>query len=377
MAAVRRPRHATSLLGRRAECSVLDRLIDAVRSGESQALVVRGEPGVGKTALLDWAASQADGMRVTRVAGVQAEKGMEFAGLHQLLIPFLGGLDGLPGPQRQALRSAFGLVDGPPPDQLLVGLAALTLLTDAAARQQVLCLVDDAHWLDKVSVEVLGFIARRLYADRVGVLFTVREGEAQAAALADLPERMLGGLPEEVAGELLAVSAGAPVDVQVSRRIAAGTAGNPLALVEAAGELTPAELSGAVPLDWPLRSGGQLEELYLTWVRALPADTRTLLLVAAADQTGDPALAAKAAGQLGIDPEAGEAAGTERLVSWEPRVRFRHPLIRSAAYYAAPAAARRRAHAALAAVIDPGVDPDRRAWHLAEATDGPDEPVAA
>jgi predicted ATPase len=186
MAAVRRPRHATSLLGRRAECSVLDRLIDAVRSGESQALVVRGEPGVGKTALLDWAASQADGMRVTRVAGVQAEKGMEFAGLHQLLIPFLGGLDGLPGPQRQALRSAFGLVDGPPPDQLLVGLAALTLLTDAAARQQVLCLVDDAHWLDKVSVEVLGFIARRLYADR-GVVH--RPGRGGTGCRAGRPAR--------------------------------------------------------------------------------------------------------------------------------------------------------------------------------------------
>jgi DNA-binding CsgD family transcriptional regulator len=376
MDAVRRPRHATSLLGRRAECSVLDRLIDAVRSGESQALVVHGEPGAGKTALLDWAASQADGMRVAQVAGVQAEKGMEFAGLHQLLIPFLGGLDGLPGPQRQALRSAFGLVEGPP-DQLLVGLAALKLLTDAAAGQPVLCLVDDAQWLAQVSVEVLGFIARRLGADRVGMLFTVREGEGPAAALADLPERMLGGLPEEVAGELLAVSAGAPVDVQVSRRIAAGTAGNPLALVEAAGELTPAELSGAVPLGWPLRSGGRLEELYLTWVRELPAGTRTLLLVAAADPTGDPALVAKAAGQLGIDPEAGEVAGAERLVSWEPRVRFRHPLIRSAAYYAAPAVARRRAHAALAAVTDPGADPDRRAWHLSEATDGPDEQVAA
>jgi hypothetical protein len=268
-------------------------------------------------------------------------------------------------------------VDGPAPDRFLVGLAALTLLTDTAAEQPVLCLVDDAQWLDQVSVEVLGFIARRLHADRAGMLFTLREGEGAAAALADLPELTVGGLPEEVAGELLAVSAGMQVDAQVSRRIAAGTAGNPLALVELAGELTPAELSGAVALDWPLRFGGRIEELYLSRVRALPTSTQMLLLVAAADPSGDSSLVTKAAGQLGIDPEAGEAAGVKRMVFREPRVRFRHPLIRSAAYYAAPAAARRRAHAALAAVTDPGADPDRRAWHLAETAVGPDEQVAA
>jgi len=367
----------SALLDRAAETAAVEGVLAAVRDGLSGVLVLRGEAGIGKTALLEWAAGQAGDMRLARVAGVQAEMGMGFAGLHRLLVPFLGGLGELPGPQRQALGSAFGLVAGPPPDRFLVGLAALTLLTDAAAERPVLCLVDDAQWLDQVSVEVLGFIARRLYAGRVGVLFTVREGEGQAAALADLPERMLGGLPGAVAGELLAASAPAPVDAQVSAQIVAGVAGNPLALVDAAEELTPAELSGAVPLGWPLRSGGRLEELYLTWVRALPAGTRTLLLVAAADPTGDPALVAKAAGQLGTDPEAGEAAGAERLVSWEPRVRFRHPLIRSAAYYAAPAGARRRAHAALAAVTDPGADPDRRAWHLAEAADGPDEQLAA
>jgi hypothetical protein len=195
----------------------------------------------------------------------------------------------------------------------------------------VLCLVDDAQWLDQVSMQVLGFITRRLYAGRAGILFTVREGEA-AAALAGLPELMLDGLPGEVAGELLATSAAAPVDGQVSAQIVAGTAGNPLALVELAGELTAAELAGTVRLSWPLRFGGRLEELYLSRVRALPADTRTLLLVAAAEPAGDSALVHKAAGQLGIDPEAGEATGTERLVSWKPQVRFRHPLIRSAAY---------------------------------------------
>src|SRR5215510_4920146 len=304
--------------------------------------------------------------------------GMGFAGLHQVLVPFLGGLEQLPGPQRQALGSAFGLVAGPPPDRFLVGLAALTLLTDAAAAgRPVLCLVDDAQWLDQVSVEVLGFIARRLYADRVGMVFTVREWEGQAAVLPGLPELILGGLPEQAAGQLLAASAGTRVDGRVSARIAADVAGNPLALVELAGELTAGELSGAVPLGWPLRFGGQLEQLYLARVRALPADTQTLLLVAAADPTGDPGLVHQAAGQLGTGPEAGETAGAGRLVSWRPRVRFRHPLIRSAAYYAAPPGARRRAHAALAGATDPGADPDRRAWHRAEAAAGPDEQVAA
>jgi hypothetical protein len=217
-------------------------------------LVLRGEAGIGKTALLEWAAGQAHDMHLARVAGIQAEMGMGFAGLHQLLVPFLDGLGELPGPQQQALGSAFGLVAGPPPDRFLVGLAALTLLTDAAAARPVLCLVDDAQWLDQVSVEVLGFVARRLYADRVGMVFTVREGEGQAAALAGLPELMLGGLPAEAAGELLAASAGARVDGRVSAQVVSGVAGNPLARVELAGELTPGELSGAVPLGWPRRS---------------------------------------------------------------------------------------------------------------------------
>jgi DNA-binding CsgD family transcriptional regulator len=367
------------LLDRAAETAALEGVLAAVRDGLSGVLVLRGDAGIGKTVLLEWAAVQALDMQVARVAGIQAEMGMGFAGLHQLLVPFLSGLEGLPGPQRQALESAFGLVAGPAPDRFLVGLAALTLLTDAAAGRPVLCLVDDVQWLDQVSVEVLGFIARRLYADRVGMLLTVREGEGEgpAAALAGLPELMLGGLPQEAAGELLATSAGARVDGRVSAQIVSGVAGNPLALVELAGELTPGELSGAVPLSWPLRFGERLEELYLARVQALPADTRTLLLVAAADPSGDPALVYKAAGQLGTSPEAGEAAGTQWLVSWQPRVRFRHPLIRSAAYYAAPPRARRRAHAALAAVTDPGADPDRRAWHRAEAAPGPDEQVAA
>ena len=198
------------LLDRATEAAALEGVLAAARDGLSGVLVLRGEAGIGKTALLEWAAGQADDLHLARVGGVQAEMGMGFAGLHQLLVPFLGGLDELPPPQRQALGSAFGLVDGPRPDRFLVGLAALTLLTDAAAAgRPVLCLVDDAQWLDQVSVEVLGFVARRLYADRVGVLFTVREGAGQAAALAGLPELVLAGLPEQAAGELLAASAGA------------------------------------------------------------------------------------------------------------------------------------------------------------------------
>ena len=225
----------SALLGRAAETGALEGVLAAVRDGLSGVLVLRGEAGTGKTALLEWADGQADDMHVARVAGVQAEMGLGFAGLHQLLVPFLCGLDELPGPQRRALGSAFGLVEGPPPDRFLVGMAALTLLTDAATGRPVLCLVDDAQWLDQVSVEVLGFVARRLYADRVGMLFTVREGEDRAAVLAGLPELMVGGLPEDVAGELLEASAATPVDAQVSRQIVAGVAGNPLALVELPG----------------------------------------------------------------------------------------------------------------------------------------------
>src|SRR6516165_2526208 len=225
------------LLDRAAETAALEGVLAAARGGLSGALVLRGDAGIGKTALLEWAAGQAHDMHLARVAGIQAEMGLGFAGLHQLLVPFLGGRDGLPPPQRQALGSAFGLAAGPAPDRFLVGLAALTLLTDAAAAQSVLCLVDDAQWLDQVSVEVLGFVARRLYADRAGMLFTVREGEGQAAALAGLPELLLGGLPEEAAGELLARLAGARVDGRVGAQVVAGVAGNPLALVELAGEL--------------------------------------------------------------------------------------------------------------------------------------------
>ena len=366
-----------TLVDRAAETGALEGVLAAVRDGLSGVLVLRGEAGIGKTALLDWAAGQAAGLQVTRLAGVETEMDLGFAGLHQLLVPFLGGLGELPGPQRQALGSAFGLSAGPPPDRFLVGLAALTLVTDAAAGTPVLCLVDDAQWLDRVSVEVLGFVARRLLADRVGMVFAVRTGEQRAVPLEGLPELRVGVLADEAAAQLLASSLGRAVEEQVARRVVTEAAGNPLALVEFGGELTDAELSGAEPLRGPLRFGGRVEQLYRSRVRALPEQARLLLLVAAADDLGDPATVWRAAGQLGLGADMAELPAVERLVSWAPQVAFRHPLVRSAAYYAAPVTARRRAHEALAAVTDPGRDPDRRAWHLAEAARGPDEQVAA
>ncbi|HEX6452331.1 MAG TPA: AAA family ATPase [Trebonia sp.] len=376
------PGGESCLIGRDRELAVLIDLVDRV-ADESAAILILGDPGIGKSSLLRAAVEHAarSGLRVMSITGVEAEADLAFAGLHQLLRPVLATAGRLPVPQRDALLAAFGTApEGPAdrraPEWFMIALATLNILTDEAAERPLIVAIDDAQWLDKASVEVLGFVARRLYADHVGMVFTVRKGEGHATALAGLPELVVGGLPDDAACQLLAASAGTPVDGRVSAQVVAGVAGNPLALVELAGELTAEELSGAMPMGWPLRFGGRLEEMYLARVRALPADTRMLLLLAAADPTGDPALVYKAAGQLGAGPETGEAPDTG-LVSWRTQVRFRHPLIRSAAYYAASAEQRRRAHAALAAVTDADADPDRRAWHLAEATVGPDEEVAA
>jgi DNA-binding CsgD family transcriptional regulator/tetratricopeptide (TPR) repeat protein len=364
------------LVGRVKEIGALEDVLAAVRDGLSGVLVLRGQVGTGKTALLDWAAGSASDMRLARTAGVESEMDLGFAGLHQLLVPLLDEADRLPAPQRAALHSAFGLATGPSPDRFLVGLATLTLLTEAAASRPVLCLVDNAQWLDQASAEVLGFVARRLLADRVGMLFAVQDEEERAVVFNGLPELPVSGLPEPAANELLSVAAGGQVDPRVSERIVAETAGNPLGLVEFGAELTAAERSGAVPLAGLLRFGGRLEELYRSRVRALPADARTLLLVLAADQLRDAAKVWQAAGRLGVGPEAMELPAIERLVTGAPSLRFRHPLMRSIVYYGAPSVARWRVHQALAAVSDPARDPDRRAWHLSQATPGPDEEVA-
>lgn len=365
------------LVGRAGETAVLDGVLATVRDGLSGVLMLGGEAGIGKSALLDWAATRAVDMRVTRVAGVESEMDFGFASLHQLLVPFLGELDRLPAPQRAALQAAFGMVAGPAPDRFLVGLATLTLLTEAAGERPVLCVVDDVQWVDPASADVLGFVARRLLADRVGMLFAVRDGEERAAAFRELPDLPIGGLNEDAARRLLAASSDSPVDPRMAERIVAAAAGNPLALTEFGCELTAGNPPGAQSLTGALRFGGRLEELYMSRVRALPADAQLFLLVAAADQLGDPGKVWRAAGRLGIGPEAAELPAVERLVCWTPSFRFRHPLMRSIVYHGAPPAARWRVHEALAAVSDPERDPDRRAWHLAQAAPGLDEEVAA
>jgi DNA-binding CsgD family transcriptional regulator len=365
------------LIGRFSESSALERMLAGVRDGVSGVLVLRGRAGIGKTALLEWTAEQAGDMQVTRVAGVESEMDLGFAGLHQVLVPFLGQMDLLPAPQRAALSAAFGLVAGAAPDRFLVGLATLTLLTGATVERPVLCVIDDAQWLDRVSLEVLALVARRLLADRVAIIFAVRDGDRRTDPIDGLTALTVGPLPDEAALELLATAAGQPVEKRVAARIVAETEGNALALVEFGGELTAAEASGAVPLAEPLRFGGRLEELYRARVRALPTAARQLLLVVAADQLGQPDRIWEAAGKLGIDPGLAGLPAMEQMLIWEPTVRFRHPLMRSSAYYASLAPARRRAHEALAAACDPVRDPDRRAWHLAEAAVGPDEQVAA
>jgi AAA ATPase domain len=283
---VDRDRH---LLDRRGETELLDQLVDAVRSGASRALVVRGEPGVGKTALLDHLARAATGCRVVRVAGVQAERELAFAGLHQVCAPLWDRLPRLPGPQREALSTAFGLAVGPPPDRFLVGLAALGLLSEAARQRPLVCLVDDAQWLDVASAQALGFVARRLLAESVALVFAVRDLE-QREVLAGLPELALHGLDDEQARELLRTAPLGPVDAGVVDRIVAEARGNPLALLELPRGFSPAELAGGFGLPGTAASPARIEESYRRQVAPLPAATRRLLLLAAAEPVGDPVL---------------------------------------------------------------------------------------
>jgi DNA-binding CsgD family transcriptional regulator len=364
------------LLDREREKQELDRLLTAARQGMSGAIVLRGEAGIGKTALLDFATAAAGDMQVARILAIESEMEWGFAGVHQLLVPFMGRLHRLPVPQRRALTSALGLASDQPPDRFLVGLATLTLLSDAATEQPLLAVIDDAQWLDQESAAVLAFVARRLYADRVAMLFAVREPEERSVALEGLAELRVEGLPDADARTLLASVAAGELDEHIGERIVGEIRGNPLALVELGAELTPAELSGRSLLPEPLPVSRRLEERFLSRVRTLPADTQTLLLLASAEQLGDPELLWRAAEQLGVAPEAAEAPGVERLLRLTPQLSFHHPLMRSAVYQGASAPARRDAHEALAAAVDRNRDPDRRAWHLAAAAVGPDEEVA-
>jgi DNA-binding CsgD family transcriptional regulator len=362
------------LLGRRNECAILDGLLDEVRAGRSTALVVRGEPGVGKSALLDYVVEQASGFWVARASGVESEMELAFAGLHQLCGPMLDGLERLPGPQRDALRVAFGLQGGEPPDRFLVGLAVLGLFSEVAAERPLVCVVDDAQWLDRATAQALGFVARRLVAESVGLVFAASESGGE---LEGLPQMVVEGLGRRDARALLASVIAGPLDEQVRDRIVAETRGNPLALLELPHGRTPAELAGGFGFPDSLALAVRIEESFRRRLAALPPDTRRLLLVAAAEPLGEPVLLWRAAERLGISVGAAAPAALAGLLEFGATVRFRHPLVRSAIYQAAPVEERRSVHAALAEVTDPAVDPDRRAWHRAHAAPGPDEEVAA
>jgi DNA-binding CsgD family transcriptional regulator len=367
---------ARVLQGRRRECEALDRVLQRVRVGESSALVLRGEAGIGKTALLDYVAEQASGCRLARAAGVQSEMELAFAGLHHLCAPLLDGLARLPAPQRGALEVAFGLRDGAAPDRFLVALAVLSLLAEAAEARPLVCVIDDAQWLDRASAMVLAFVARRLLAEHVAVVFSVRE-PADADALAGLPELHVGGLADPDARSLLASVVFGRLDERVRDRIVAETGGNPLALLELPRGLTPAELAGGFGLPDARPLASRIEQSFLQRARSLPHDAQLLLLVAAAEPVGDPALLWRAAERLGISSTAGGPAEAADLIELGLRVRFKHPLVRSAVYRGTAAQDRRAVHRALAESTDPVADPDRRAWHAAHATAIPDEDVAA
>jgi DNA-binding CsgD family transcriptional regulator/tetratricopeptide (TPR) repeat protein len=365
------------LIDRHTECGVLDRLVETVRAGESRAIVVSGPAGVGKTALLDYVAEQVSGCRVVRAAGVQSEMELPFAALHQVCVPLLGNLDRLPVPQRDALGIAFGMMAGPAPDRFLVGLAVLGLLADVAEQQPLVCLIDDEQWLDRSSAQVLGFVARRLVAESVGLIFAAR---IPSSDLAGLPQLAVEGLRATDAQALLDAVVVGPLDSRVRDQIVAETGGNPLAMLELPRGLTAQELAGGFGfLDAVRLAGGigGIEESFRRRIEVLPKETCGLLLIAAAEPIGDPALVWEAASRLGISAEAAEPAVEAGLVEFAGRVRFRHPLVRSVVYASASSVDKRQVHGALAQVTDAQQDPDRRAWHRAHAVAGPDHDVAA
>lgn len=369
------PHPATELRGRRSECQSLDRLLEDVRGGQSRVLVLRGEAGVGKTELLEYLVANASGCRLERGAGVESEMELAFAGVHQLCAPMLTHLDDLPGPQRDALGTAFGLKAGAATDRFLVGLAVLSLLSEVADERPLVCLVDDAQWLDRASAQVLGFVARRLLAERVALVFAVRD-TSEDRELGNLPVMVIGGLSDADARSLLDSATPGRLDERVRDRIVAESNGNPLALLELPKGLTAAELAGGFGRPDARPVANRIEQSFLRRVRALPVETQRLLLTAAAEPVGDVTLLWRAAEVLGIGADAAAPAEADGLIELGTRVRFRHPLARSAAYRAATARERQDIHRALAEVTDPDADPDRRAWHRAQAALGPDEAVA-
>jgi DNA-binding CsgD family transcriptional regulator len=363
-----------SVLGRHAECAALDRLLQRVRAGQSSVLVLRGEAGIGKTALLEFLAARATRCRVARAVGVQAEMELPFAGLHRLCAPVLDAMPVLPAPQREALRAAFGLAAAAAPDRFLVALAVLTLLAATAGDQPLLCVIDDAQWLDRASAQALAFVARRLLADPIAMVFAVREPPIDE--LAGLPELLVQGLAPADARALLASVMPGRMDARLRDRVLAEARGNPLALLELPRRWTPAELASGFGRPRTGVLATRLEHTFRERVQALPRDTQRLLLAAAAEPLGDSGLLWRAAERLGIASDAGGPAEAAELIELGPPVRFKHPLVRSAVYWAADLSDRREVHRALGEATDPIVDPDRRAWHRAHAAAGLDEEVA-
>jgi DNA-binding CsgD family transcriptional regulator len=366
-------RWSRPLVGRRLERARLDEFVAAVRSGHSRVLVLRGEAGIGKSALLEHLASQAQGCRVLVGTGVQADTELAFAALHQVLGPLLGRVDRLPPPQRDAMKVAFGLLAAPLPDPFLVALAVLTLLSDAASEQPIICLIDDEQWLDKASVHALALVARRLDAEAVGIVFAGRRSDP---LLHKLPELVIEGLDESEARLLLESSFVGPLDPLVRERLLAETHGNPLALLELPRGVSPADIAGGFALPSVMPLADRIEESFRRRLDLLASPTRQLLLLAAAEPTGSPSLFWRAAEGLGIPREALIAALDASLIEIGVRVLFRHPLVRSAVYRSASLSEQREVHGALATVTDSRTDPDRRTWHRALATEGLDEEVA-
>lgn len=363
------------LRGRGGECETLQDLLATVRSGSCRVLVLRGEAGAGKTALLDYLTEAAAGFRCMHVAGVESDMELPFAGLQQLCLPLMEHADDLPQPQREALEVAFGLGAGPAPERFLVGLAVLSLMAAASTRQPLLCVVDDAQWLDHVTVQTLGFVARRLMAEPVALVFAARQ--SGAGTLTGLPELEIGGLSDSDSRELLDAVMLGGLDPRVRDRIVAETRGLPLALLQVPLTVPVAELAGGFWNSATRSPAGHVEESFVQRIQGLPADTRRLLLVAAAEPVGDAALFLRAAAQLGVPVDALAPAEAAGVIEFGPRMRFHHPLMRSAAYRAADLTERRAVHRALADATDAQLDPDRRAWHAAHAAAGPDDAVAA
>ena len=367
---------AFGFLDRATECEQLDRLLADVRDGQSAALLLRGQAGIGKTALLEYAARQASGFRVAQIAGVEAEMELPFAGAHQLCGPMLARLDALPPPQRAALSVAFGLASGEVPERFLVALAVLSLLSAVAEERPLLCLIDDAQFVDAASVQVLAFVARRLGAESVALVFALRE-PTEAGPFQGLPEMQVLGLNQDDARALLAGAVPGRLDARVRDRIVAETDGNPLALLELPRGMSAAELGGGYELPVVVDLSGRLHEHYLREIAELPETTRRLLVLAAAESVGDAVLVWRAARRLGVEPSALGPAQEAGLLEIRDEVRFRHPLVRSAVYRAASPEERRAVHGALAEAIDVQLDADRCAWHRAAAAEGPDEDVAS